>query len=478
MPHPIHRRINRRRAALAAALLALGTVVPLALPTAIPAEAREPLRDIPDIVHPLLPGVVNLAVWGPPDASTPANAAGVKPDRVHFFGSGFVIDPSGIIVTNKHVIANAYQITAHFSDGSRARAHLLAQGGSVDLAILKVDVPTPLHALAWGNSDDLRIGDPVLTIGNPLGLGMSVSAGIVSALNRNINDSPYDDYIQTDAAINHGNSGGPLVDLEGEVVGVDTSLYTVPNGGSIGLGFAITSNDAKFVIDRLLQYGEVRAGWIGVALQEVSPDVVAALGLPWREGAIVARVDPGSAALRAGIQDGDIIRRMDGKPFRDSRALMRLIGKTPIGQVIQLAIWRDGTELTTPVTVEGYPDDSSPKGETKGPVNASSQRVDMADLGLTVLPITDDLRAKYKLGAKQTGVVISAVAPNSAAMEHGINPGDVVLRVQTLPVRTPADYTHDVQQARAAGRQYVLLLIRSANHQRWTGLIAGPPPTN
>jgi serine protease Do len=442
------------------------------------ARAHEPPNDIAAVVRPLLPGVVNISVWGPSDTETPADSAGHKPDRAHFVGSGFVIDPSGVIVTNKHVVKNAYQITVHFSDGSRARARLLAQGGSVDLALLKVSVGHPLHALAWGSSSDLEIGTPVLAIGNPLGLGLSVSAGIVSALNRNINDSPYDDYIQTDAAINHGNSGGPLVNLEGQVVGVDTSLIAMPNGGSIGLGFAITADDAKFVVDRLLQYGEVRAGWIGAALQDVTPDVVASLGLPWQKGAIVARVDAGGAAARAGIQEGDIITSIDGADFADSRALMRIIGKTMIGRTVSLEIWRDGKPMTVWVAVAGYPSDGPEQDGAAVPAAAAAMRPDMPDFGMKLQPLGNDLRTRYHLAGLRSGLVVTSVAPNSVAAQHGLAAGDVVLRVQNVPVSTHADFAGAVKQARADGRHYVLLLVRSANDQRWVGFALNDVPVD
>ncbi len=456
---------------LYAVLLGLGVAMPL------PALARDPGMDIPAVVKPVLPGVVNISVWGPSDADTPRNAAGVRPDRAHFFGSGFIIDPSGIIATNKHVVANAFQITVHFADGSRARAHVLALGGSVDIAIIKVDTDKPLPALTFGDSSKLQIGDPVLTIGNPLGLGMSVSAGIVSAVNRNINDSPYDDFIQTDAAINHGNSGGPLINSHGEVVGIDTSLYTGPHGGSIGLGFAITSNDAKFIIDRLRTYGEVRAGWIGVTLQDVSQDVIASFDLKQDGGAIVAKVDANSSAAAAGIRAGDIIRTMEGERFADARALMRLIGMTEIGKTVALGVWRNGQDIAVPVRVTGYPSDG-PKETMHMTGAASAQIADAPDLGLATAPISPATRARYALTPQETGVVVSHVTNNTAAMAHGINPGDVVLRVDDTPVATPAAYLGEVQKARAAGRRYVLLLVRGNQEQRWVGLPIGGGETD
>ena len=218
-----------------------------------------------------------------------------------------MIDPSGIIVTNRHVIEGARDIIVGFQDGRRAMGKLLASGGEADIALLKISADKPLPVLKFGDSDSLRVGDPVLVIGNPLGIGISVSSGIVSALNRDIKDGPYDDFIQTDAALNHGNSGGPLVNTAGEVVGVNTALYSdISNGGSIGLGFAITAKDTQFIVDRLLRYGQVRAGWLGAVLQDVTPIIAEAMSLPSSDGAIVDRIDAGTPASKVGLREGDV----------------------------------------------------------------------------------------------------------------------------------------------------------------------------
>jgi serine protease Do len=256
--------------------------------TRVPALARSTEAADADVAQKATPAVVNIATW----KMRPPAKAGDPPRRVKTNGSGFIIDRTGIIVTNKHVIDGALNITVLLSDGDRVRATLVAVAPMIDLAVLKVDVDRPLPVLKWGNSEALRVGQAVLAIGNPLGLGMSVSAGIVSALNRNIEDTPFDSYIQTDAAINHGNSGGPMVDLNGDVVGVDTALYNPDEaGGFIGIGLAIPAGTARFVVTRLLDPSRPKPGWLGAKLQDLTPELSDALGMYGTKGAIIAAVD-------------------------------------------------------------------------------------------------------------------------------------------------------------------------------------------
>ena len=272
------------------------------------------------------------------------------------FGSGFIIDPTGIIVTNKHVIDGAIDVMATFSDGNQAHAKLLAAAMMSDLAVLKVDADRALPVLKWGDSDALRVGDTVLTIGNPQGIGMSVSAGIVSALNRNLGDTPFDRYIQSDAAVNHGSSGGPLVNRNGEVVGVATALYnTDPVGGFIGISFAIPANGARFVVSRLLDPNHPRAGWLGLKLQDITPELAEALKLPGTQGAIIAAVDPGGPADHAALVAGDLLLRINDDTPGDSRAFMRAVVLIPAGQPARLTIWRAGKEQEVVATVGEWP---------------------------------------------------------------------------------------------------------------------------
>ena len=442
---------------LAPLLLALTAAGPVV------AAAHDPPPGISAVVAPLLPSVVRIIIWAPSDAGTPLGPDGVKPDRAEFFGSGFVIDPSGIIVTNKHVVNNAFSVTVHFSDGSSVPGTVLATGGIIDLAVVKVKPPHPLPALAFGDSDKLQIGEPVIAIGNPLGIGLSVSVGVVSALNRDITDSPYGNYIQTDAAINHGNSGGPLVDMQGRVVGVDSSLYTLPGSGSIGLGFAIPSNDTKFIVDRLLQYGEVRAGWAGASLQDIGPDIAAALKLQQHDAAIVAAIDPAGPAAKAGLQEGDIVLKLDDLTAPNSQQLLRAIGVTPIGQTVSLTIWRKGESMTLPLVVAAFP-----KGDAPPVARQAAAKPDAAsaEFGLHLQPVTAELQKKYGLAASQQGLVVSGVDADSPAIEAGITTGDVVLRAMDNPVSTPEQFTEDLARARAI-LPFVALLIRSGTDQRW-----------
>jgi serine protease Do len=299
-----------------------------------------------------MPGVVNISSW----KVIPPENTGDPPRRVKTYASGFIIDPSGIIVTNKHVVDGAIDMTVIFDNGERIAASTLATAEMVDLALVKVDIVRNLPALQWGDSERLRVGDAVLTIGNPLGIGMSVSAGIVSALNRDIQDTPFDSYIQTDADINHGNSGGPLVGQDGRVVGIDTALYNPnANGGFIGIGLAIPSTTAKFVVRRLLDPSHPKPGWLGLTLQDLTPDLAEAMGLREAGGAIVVAMDPGGPASKAELQLGDVLTETDGIKVSDARSFMRTIVQVRVGDLSRLRIWRYGKEQIVTATVAGWP---------------------------------------------------------------------------------------------------------------------------
>src|ERR1700761_4060041 len=273
-----------------------------------PAQARSMESGDAEIAQQATPAVVNISLWKVREAATP----GGPPRRVKVYGSGFIIDPSGIIVTNKHVVDGAIHTQVILGDGDQFPAKVLGAAAMLDVAVLKIDAGHPLPVLKWGNSDRLKVGDPVLSMGNALAIGLSVSAGIVSGLNRDLQDSPFDSYIQTDAAINHGNSGGPLLDHDGEVVGVDTALYNPDqNGGFIGLGFAIPSNTAQFIVDRLLDPARPKPGWLGVTLQDMTPELAEALGHPRRNGSIISAMDPDGPASRASLRTGDVLESLD-----------------------------------------------------------------------------------------------------------------------------------------------------------------------
>ena len=417
------------------------------------------------LVDPLLPSVVLITTWAPADASTPVGPNGVKPDRTQFYGSGFIIDPTGIIVTNQHVIANAYSIVVHFTGGGTALGQVLAANSAVDLAVVKVNVDKPLPAMKWADAEKLRVGDPVLAIGNPLGVGLSVSAGVVSALDRDITMSAYGSFIQTDAAINHGNSGGPLVDMHGHVVGVDSSLYA-PGGstGNVGLGYAIPADVAQFVVERLLKYGAIRAGWIGVQLQDVGDAMSAALKLGQINNFIIAEIAPGSPAQQAGLEEGDIIQKVNGQELPNSRAAMREIARTNMGDGVTLDVWRRGQAKLVKIPVVADPNDRMQVGT---PTQQATSWALPGHLGVHLQPIDEEMRRKYNLANDLNGMVITEVDANSAASERGLMAGDVVLRTLDSQVTSNDQFESLVNQAREQKLPFLPLLVRRGSIQRW-----------
>ncbi len=439
-----------------------------------------------NVLRSLLPAVVNIAAHRAeldrrPETEAEAAAAAPRYRRVVISGSGFVVDHSGVIVTNWHVVQDAYEIYVTFGDGSRTPAKVLSAARPVDIALLKVDVGHPLPTAPFGDSDRLQVGDPVFAVGNPLGLGTSVSAGIVSALNRDVLNTPYDDFIQTDAAINHGNSGGPLLDSRGEVVGLDTALVS-PISGSVGLGFAIPSNVVRFVVRRLLRYGWVRPGWIGAKLQEVGPDMAEAIGMPAAGGSIIAHLRADGPAAKAGLQVGDVILRFGDETPVDTRALMRDIVKTPGGERVGFTIWRDGHALAVPVTIAIWPKAEALARELPTPPTRPKPPPVPPDLGLTLARLTDRTRAKYNLPPNQTGVLVSGVLANTDAAERGMVAGDVILRVQDAVVATPEQVLRGFTAARRRKRAFamVLLLPKAAKQPgpKWLALrVAERAPT-
>jgi serine protease Do len=418
-----------------------------------------------DLIRGLLPTVVNISVRkdepAPPpvtaDADAPAPPVTPGADIKSYVGSGFVIDPSGLIVTNYHVVEYAFEITVTFSDGSRLPAKMLSASRTADLAVLKVQSPHPLKAAHWGNSDKLQVGDQVFAAGDPFGIGLSVSAGIVSGLNRDIQNSPYDDLIQTDASINHGNSGGPLFDMQGDVVGVDSTIIS-PTTGSAGLGFAIPATTAQFVVGQLLKYGWVHPAWIGVKVQTVTREIADAKGLPRAEGAIVAWVIEDGPAKKAGLMIGDVILRWDNFVPTDERALLRDIAHTPVGQKVRLSVLRDGAERTLYVTTDAWPRNQWDKNDAPSPVERP-KIVIPPDLGLGLAMLPEDAKAKFPPALDMKGVLVTNVAANSDPALKGMAGGDIILRVQDKPVATPDEVRAGIDAARTGKRDYVLMLV-------------------
>jgi serine protease Do len=414
------------------------------------------------------PAVVNISTW---KLRQPTNV-GESPRRVKTHGSGFIIESGGIIVTNKHVIDGALDIKVLFSDGDRVPARLVAVAAMLDLAVLKVDVDHPLPVLKWAHSEALRVGDPVLAIGNPLGLGMSVSAGIVSALNRDIQDTPFDNYIQTDAAINHGNSGGPLVDLDGEVVGVDSALYNPDDaGGFIGIGLAIPAETAQFIVSRLLD-PKSRLGWIGVKLQDLTPELSEALGLGHARGSIIATVDAGGPASNAGLRPGDVLSAIGRTKPGDSRAFMRAIVEIPIGQTTELTVWRDAKEQTVKAIVAEWPN-FMPGGGVMSAQTADAMIQKMPDPGVKLAPLTDQARKQYGIDANMTGALVASVEADCEARDLGIVAGDVITGAQGAPVDSPDDVRRAVRTAHDRQRPFVAILVQGKSGARWVSLSMG-----
>ena len=379
-----------------------------------------------------------------PDGQEPPG--GAEPGRA--LGSGFIVDPSGYIVTNNHVVESANKVEVTLRDRRTLDAKVVGTDPQTDLALLKVAADQPLPVVEWGDSDALRVGDWVVAIGNPFGLGGSVTAGILSARARDIGAGPYDDFLQTDAAINSGNSGGPMFDMTGKVIGVNTAIYS-QTGGNIGIGFAIPAALAKPIIAELREKGRVTRGYLGVTIQPISPDIATALGLDDRAGALVATVAKDSPAAKAGIRTGDVVVEFAGKRVESPHDLSRMVSLTDPGDTAAVIVRRDGTSITLEARI----------AELQPPAQqAEAQQVKPGELGMTLAPITPELRRRFDLSNDLTGAVVVQVAPDSPAVRHGFQPGDVITRAGQSPVDDPSDVAAAVEQARKAKRGSVLLL--------------------
>jgi serine protease Do len=444
----------------------LALVLPLSRP---PAQATDLIANRTELIQSLLPTVVNITVRkrvGLPAGSQEAAASTGSDAAKSYVGSGFVIDPSGLIVTNYHVVEDAFEIAVAFSDGTTLPATLLHASRLADLAVVQVKADHPLTPAQWGDSTKLNVGDQVFAIGNPLGLGLSVSAGIVSGLNRDVQDSPYNHYIQTDAAINHGNSGGPLFDMNGRVVGVDTALVS-PTDASAGLGLAIPSDAAQFVIGRLMQYGWVRPGWIGIKIQQVTPEIAKAMDIQRPQGSIVSWITPGGPAEHAGIAIGDVVLKYADDAPRDERALLRDIVKTAVGDTVNVFILRDNHELTLPVTVAEWPRSKWDERDAPLPPERPNSAIP-PNLGLSLEVIATSERTSLGLGGTAGGVLVADVAPGSDAARRGMTRGDVILRVDRDATASPDDVWKAINAERAEKREFTMLLVLQ-KHSRAPG---------
>ncbi|MFQ5764661.1 MAG: Do family serine endopeptidase, partial [Rhodospirillales bacterium] len=388
--------------------------------------------------------------------------------RATSLGSGFIVDARGYVVTNNHVIQDADEITVILHDDTRITAELVGRDPKTDLAVLKVKPEGKLTPVKFGNSDVIRVGDWIMAIGNPFGLGGTVTAGIISARGRDINAGPYDDFLQTDASINRGNSGGPMFNLKGEVIGINTAIFS-PTGGSVGIGFAIPSSTAKPVIDQLVKHGQVRRGWLGVHIQAVTDEIAETLGLEEATGALVASVIKDGPAEKAKIEAGDVILTFDGKKVNEMRRLPRVVADTEVGKVVPIEIWRANKKVTIKAKIEELDDSSTEVAtRTSGPRKTSESKVE--ELGLRLSSITPAVKEKFSLAKDAKGVVVTKVDETGPAAEKGIRPGDVIVEISQEEVTTPDQVAEKITAAKKAGRKSVLLLLEGPGGLRFVAI--------
>jgi serine protease Do len=391
-------------------------------------------------------------------------------------GSGFIIDPRGYIVTDDHVLEHATAVTVTLHDGTQHPARILGRDPLTDLALLKIDAPKPLPYARWGDSDDARVGDWVLAIGNPFGLDDTVSSGIISARGRDIHSGPYDDFLQIDAAINRGNSGGPTFSLDGAVIGINTAIYS-PNGGSVGIGFAIPANLARPVVEQLEAHGKVERGWLGIQIQPVTPEIAQSFGLAKVEGALVAGISVGGPAARAGFLQGDVILSINGRDIERMRDLPLAVAEMPIGRPAEVTVWRQNRKISLRPVIDEMPASrhaaALPRDEG-GERQIERMRI---GAGLRLAALTPRRRASLRIGTGITGVVVTAIGEQSPFAGLDLAPGDVIETIGRQRVASPADAFAKLNRA-AAGGNSVLLLVNRHGSSRFLALSAaggGPP---
>lgn len=392
---------------------------------------------------------------------------GSQPRKANSLGSGFIVDTAGIVVTNNHVIADADEINVILNDGTKIKATLIGVDKKTDIAVLKFTPVKPLIAVKFGDSDKLRLGEWVIAIGNPFSLGGSVTAGIVSARNRDINTGPYDSYIQTDASINRGNSGGPLFNLDGEVIGVNTLIIS-PSGGSIGIGFAVPSKTVVGVVDQLRQFGELRRGWLGVRIQQVTDEIAESLNIKPARGALIAGIDDKGPAKPAGLEPGDVVVKFDGKDIKEPKDLSRVVADTAVGKAVDVIVIRKGEEVTRQVTLGRLEDEKEKVVQVAAKPQQqpeAEKAVTQKTLGLDLAGLNKDLRARFKIKDSIKGVVITGVEDASDAADKRLSAGDVIIEVAQESVANVADVKKRVDQLKKDGRKSVVLLVSNADGQ-------------
>jgi len=488
------------RSRLFAALVAVAVAIAVAAPAAPARAQRAAPATFADLAERLLPAVVNISTTqtvaprgdgrGPELPQFPPGSPfeeffrdfferqgrgpEARPRRATSLGSGFIIDAAdGLVVTNNHVIEGADEINVIFQDDTSLRAEVVGRDPKTDLALLRIPVSAarPLTAVRFGDSDAMRVGDWVIAIGNPFGLGGTVTAGIISARARDIQAGPYDDFLQTDASINRGNSGGPMFNMAGEVIGINTAIYS-PTGASVGIGFAVPSTLAQGVIAQLREFGRTRRGWLGVRIQGVTDEIAESLGLDRARGALIASVTPGGPAADGGIQPGDVVLSFDGRPVEEMRRLPRIVADTRVEARVPVEVWRRGRLVEVEVTV-GELEAAEEQGllaSIPGDPRPAEPQQALDALGLTLSGISDELRREHGIGDEVEGVVITDVDTDSAAFGRGLRPGDVIVEVGQEQVATPADVQQKIRRARDQGRRSVLLLVDRQGDLRFVAL--------
>ncbi len=385
-------------------------------------------------------------------------------------GSGFIIDAkNGYIITNNHVIKDAEDVRVTFVDDVTVDATIIGTDEKTDIAVLQIDTKNlKLTEVPFGDSDSLRVGDWTLAIGNPFGLGGSVTAGIVSARARDINSGPYDDYIQTDASINRGNSGGPLFNMRGEVIGINTAIFS-PSGGSVGIGFSIPSALAQPVINQIIKYGRTRRGWLGVRIQSVTDEIAESLGLDKPRGALVASVNEQGPAKESGIKAGDIILSINGQAIKEMKMLPRIVAENDVGAEVKITFWRDGKEQTATVKI-GELEKAEESGILSDTIKSTGAGQSVDSVGLTLKPLDEALRNEYAISPSVKGIMITSVQPGSEAEKKQLQPGQVILEINQQIVTEPQEIIDIIDKAQKNARKSVLLLINDAGENRFVAL--------
>ena len=421
-------------------------------------EAGAQFPSFADLAEKLTPSVVNISSFSQNETE---NGEGNTP-LSESLGSGFIIDGNGYIITNNHVVDKAESISITLSDDTKTEARVIGKDPKTDLALIKIETKRPLNAVKFGDSDKIRVGDWVLAIGNPFGLGSSVTAGIVSAKSRDIESGPYDSFIQTDASINHGNSGGPMFNLQGEVIGISSAIFST-TGASQGVGFAIPANLAGWVISQLKEHGEVKRGWIGIKIQPNTPEIADSLGISANQGVVVSGVTEQGPAQKAGLQAGDIVLSFNRQPIDNTKNLSRLIAETKIGTPAPIEIWRSGQKQTLTVPIELMPEET-PLSAAKETASDAAETPDNGEslniIGFTVKEISPELAERYKLAPSTSRVVVTDILPNSDASRKGIKIGDIIVKIDKRNIIGESAFHEYVNDARRENNRPVLLAIQ------------------